>query len=464
GASLLCFAAAVLSKEMAVSLPALVILADALLPRAADEPGPEAAPGRLWAGYGLFALVLVLFIAFRTPRSGYVLEPQPGHGRAGPEVSWLKAPRAPEWGFMAPAKDPPPDFMPWGRIYREPAARLLTMSRIFGSYLRLLFWPTALQGDYAPPVVESWADAKVLASWLAWLALLAAAWILRRRHPALSFGLLWVPVTLLPVSGIIPLLNLQADRYLYIPSAGWCLAAAAALCAAARARHRWMRVGAWSLGLALLTSFAWRTVARNRDYRDELAFYQATDRRDPGIPRNQVNLALALQRSGRADQAEARLRTALRLWPGYTYARLLLADQLMARRRPAEAVTELRAGLAWGGKEAAFQYALGRAYELSGRLGPALTAYESAARCDPSFWPADLKAGRLQVSRGRFQEASAHLRRALAETRWGLPEGLYYLALADRGLGRPKQAARTYAVLLRASPKLAAAYRGGRPP
>ncbi|MCX5793949.1 MAG: tetratricopeptide repeat protein [Elusimicrobia bacterium] len=463
-ASLGCYAAAVLSKEMAVSLPALMILADALLPRIPDGPGPAAPLRGRWARYGLYALVLILFIAFRAPRSGYVLEPQAGPSRGRPESSWLKAPSAPEWDYITRAKGPPPDFMPWGRIYREPEVRFLTMSRISGSYLRLLSWPWTLQGDYAPPVVDSWADAKVLAAWLAWLTLLAAAWMLRRSRPVLSFGLLWIPVTLLPVSGIIPLLNLQADRYLYVPSAGWCLAAAAALSEAARARRRWLRAAAWSSGLGLLAFFGWRTNSRNRDYRDELAFYQATDRLDPGIPRNHVNLALTLQRAGQTRRAEAELRSAVRLWPGYTDARLLLAEQLMAQDRPADAMTELREGLPWGAKEAEFQYALGRAHEMSGRLREALAAYEAAAGCDPAYWSADLKAGELQVRLGRFKEGSAHLRQALATTRWGLPEGLYYLALAYRGLRMPRQAARTYAVLLRASPRLAAAYREGRSP
>jgi len=463
-ASLGSYAAAMLSKEMAVTLPVLLVLADALRPRAPDEPRPGASPRRRWGLYALFLLALGLFAAFRAPRSGYVLDGQRGQTPHEQDSSWLKAPLAPEWDFAAKAKNPPPDFMPWTEVYRDPAVRFLTMSRIAGSYLRLLFWPRSLQGDYAPPVVDSWTDLAVPASWLAWAVLLTAAWLWRRSRPVLCFGLLWIPVTLLPVSGIIPLLNLQADRYLYIPSAGWCLAAAAALAEAARARPLWARAAACSLGLGLLASFAWGTVSRNRDYRNELAFYQATDRLDCGIPRNHVNLALALQRAGQARQAEAHLRSALRLWPGYTQARVLLADHLMTRNHPSEALAELREGLRCTGTDARLHYGLGRVHAALGRPRDAVAAYEAALRSDPSLWAADLQAGALLVRLGHLKEGSAHLKKALFTTRWQLPEGIYYLALAYRRMGMPERAERTYAVLRRASPRLAASYRTGSRP
>lgn len=453
--ALACFAAAALSKEMAVTLPGLLLLADALHPRLPDEPAPRARRRPRWAFYGLFFLVLGLFAVFRSPRSGYRLEPQNASSSA---PSWLDAPRAPEWDFAAPVPAPAPDFMPWAAVYDDPGARLRTMARVAGAYLLQLLWPAALQGDYAPPVPASWLDGKTLASVLAWLGLLALAWALRRRQPLVSFGLLWVPVTLLPVSGLIPLLNLRADRYLYVPSAGWCLALAAGLCAAARSRGRAARAGAWVLGPALLIFFCARTALRNRDYRDELAFQQSTARSDPGVPRNQVNLALAFQSAGQAGRAEEHLRRALDLWPGYTQARLLLARHYLGDGRADEALRLLQEGEAWGGRQADFQYRLGRTWTMLKRPQQALRAFDAAVRIDPTYWPADLRAGELLVRLGRFREARARLERALETTHWRLPEGIYYLALAHRGLGSSGPERRARAALRQAAPALAAVY------
>ena len=69
-----------------------------------------------------------------------------------------------------------------------------------------------------------------------------------------------------------------------------------------------------------------------------------------------------------------------------------------------------------------------------------------------------------QMRLGHLKEGSAHLKKALFTTRWQLPEGIYYLALAYRRMGMPERAERTYAVLRRASPRLAASYRTGSRP
>jgi hypothetical protein len=197
---LACYGLAVLAKEMAVTLPLLVVLADWLFP----EPGKRkaAAPrargrGRWrWGAAAAFALVLLGYLAFRMPRAGNV---EPGRQDL----------------FTRPGV-----VVPWQEVYESPKVRLLTMTRIMGENLGRLLWPQPLQGDYSPRPARSWREPGPVLAALAWLALAALAWSLRRRLPMAAFGLLWMPVTLLPVSGLWLLHNLQADRYLYIPSAG----------------------------------------------------------------------------------------------------------------------------------------------------------------------------------------------------------------------------------------------------
>ena len=88
----------------------------------------------------------------------------------------------------------------------------------------------------------------------------------------------------------------------------------------------------------------------------------------------------------------------------------------------------------------------------------ALGAFDAAVQRDPTYWPADLRAGELLVRLGRFREARARLERALETTHWRLPEGIYYLALAHRGLGSPGPERRARAALRQAAPALAAVY------
>src|SRR5207249_6348804 len=106
--------------------------------------------------------------------------------------------------------------------------RLSTAPVLVANYLRLLVLPVNLKVFYSIPIAESPASIEVLLSLLAIGLVVAAGVVMRRRAPDFFFGIGWVLVTLAPVSGVVAFLRpaLMADRYLYIPSIGACLAVA----------------------------------------------------------------------------------------------------------------------------------------------------------------------------------------------------------------------------------------------
>ncbi|MCX5795454.1 MAG: tetratricopeptide repeat protein [Elusimicrobia bacterium] len=343
-ASLAAFALALLSKEMAVTLPILAVLSDALFPlRSAPAAARRPLAGRA-ALLACYLALVPLYLVFRAPRSGYV---SAGHQdvfsawRQRVNLPFSKplaeaAPAAP--GPQAKFEDPP-----WQRVYDDGRVRFLTMSRVFGSYLRLLSWPWPLQGDYAPQVLDTWGQPALLASWAAWLLLLAAAWALRRRLPLAAFGLSWTAVGLLPVSGLVLLRNLQAERYLYVPSAGFCLAAGALAAGLDRrlGAGRWRSAGRAAFA-ALLVLWAGRVWQRNRDFASDLAFFRATEAVDPSVPRVRLSLALTYEAQGDWARAEREFEASLALWPRYRKARLLYADFLGEQGRGPQALAQLR--------------------------------------------------------------------------------------------------------------------------
>ena len=91
-------------------------------------------------------------------------------------------------------------------------------------YLGMMVWPAGLSIRYPEPGVAGFAEPAFMVGLLAIAALLALAarW---KKNPIAALGILWFFITLLPVSQIIPIQNLMADRYLLLPSAGLILAA-----------------------------------------------------------------------------------------------------------------------------------------------------------------------------------------------------------------------------------------------
>jgi hypothetical protein len=311
-------ALAMLSKEPAVVLPLLLPLTDIMFPTGPSTPRRRRA---LWLGAGACLALVGCYLVFRAPRSGYVM------GGFSDVFSGLRKKTVlpfsvaiQEAGFKVPETPLEPV---WGKVYVDPGARARTMSRIFGSYLRRLVWPWPLQGDYAPEVVSSWLHPGVLGAWTLWALLLGAGWKMRREIPLAAYGVFWTAVTLLPVSGAIALYNLEADRYLYIPSAGACMAAGALFSRMRREPRR--QRAATALAAAIICAGALLVTRRVKDFRTEEAFYRATLAVDPNVPRAHLGLAQICADQGREDCAVQECRETLRLEPDYRKAQIMCA-------------------------------------------------------------------------------------------------------------------------------------------
>lgn len=381
-AAVLLLSAGVLSKEIALVTPALFLLAARAVPGGA---GLDAVPGVATAA-GRRALARAAGVAGALSLSviPYLL---------GKGTDLAALPNA-RWFGDAPG-----------------SAVALTMSRVMGEYWRILAFPTFLGGDFAYaarlPTLHA-PTAGFLVATAAWLALLAAgAWLLlARRAPLAGAGILWTFVGLLPVMQIIPVGVLLAERLLYLPSVGFCLAVAALFqrltagpaagaettgaparartprAEAAAPRPRWwpppaaVHAGV-ALGLALL---AGRTVARTLDWRTTESFWESELEKAPREVVVNNNLAVAYSGRGEYRLARERLKVALEVSPGYwrAWVNLGIAEQRLGDRAAAR-----------------------RAYDRAVLLAPTFH--------DPLYWLAG-----LAREEGNLEEAAALLGRASA--------------------------------------------------
>lgn len=101
----------------------------------------------------------------------------------------------------------------------DPSAKLLTMSTIYISYLRMIILPYDLSIGYSPDIIKN-LDIKTvgcLISLVCIILLFAKAW---RNDCRFAFWGGVFTLGLLPVSQIVPIITLMNDRYLYFPMIG----------------------------------------------------------------------------------------------------------------------------------------------------------------------------------------------------------------------------------------------------
>lgn len=141
------------------------------------------------------------------------------------------------------------------------------------------------------------------------LMLGGVAWWLRKQHPGWSFALAWAMLQLLPLYILLPRLDIANERQLYL--VGWPLALALGI-------ELFRQMKADHARLALLTLFlvaGLLTAHRNLDYRSEITLWQATAQQSPNKARVHNNLGYAWLLAGNKDAARAEFERALQLDP-----------------------------------------------------------------------------------------------------------------------------------------------------
>lgn len=299
--SLVCFAAALLSKESAVTALALV----PLLTRWRSPSLPRQALARELVPYGVVAAA---FIAARMGVLG-------AFTMAG------------QWPFI----DNP--LREAGFWEREATALVVLLD-----YLSMLTLPLTLSPDYTfdqVPVVRSWLDPRLLVAvgGLGGLALIVLA--LRRREAVLPFAAAFFALSLAVTANVLfPIGVTKAERLLYLPSFGWCLASgwlAARWSHDFRDRRRLVAVSLLAIALGV------RAWSYSAEWRDEATLFAAAVRSSPNSARAHSNLAAILGRARRLEPAIEHYRRALAIYPRYAVAARGLAQALALSGQTEEA-------------------------------------------------------------------------------------------------------------------------------
>jgi tetratricopeptide (TPR) repeat protein len=268
------FLLAALSKEVALTLPFALALAEGARRERAGWKNALAAQAVHW---GLLLLIGVLLVA----HSGY--------GR-----------------LLEACFD-----------IRGMGANLFTQLHGVSYLLSRLVLPHALTIDPDLPVFPGWSSALLPEALLLLLLLSAGVYAYRKRALA-GFGILWFFLHLVPTNSFIPRLDVANDRQLYLASWGLFLALAAGLDLLRETGGRKWVAGCAALLVAVLGGF---TVSRNTAYRSEVALWEDTVRKSPGKARVHNNLGYAYEREGRIPEARAAYLRALDVDPGYALAR-----------------------------------------------------------------------------------------------------------------------------------------------
>jgi tetratricopeptide (TPR) repeat protein len=381
--SFLLFAAALLAKAVAVSLPAVLLILDFYpLRRLGGEAGRRGGP----SARGVW-LEKLAFLGLSLPFMGVAIRAKEGGDviiQAG--LDGLNA-----------------------RIAQA----------CYGAcfYLAKTVYPIGITAYYPRPERMDWTQGVFLASIVAVAGVSVACFLVRRRWPGVLAAWASYLAILSPNSGLVRAgREIAADRYSYVAMMGLVVLLAAGLCLPVASGRRPRRAAscliATGLGVILgLTLLSWRQC---QIWRDTVALWSHIWAHDTsGAPDVPTDMGRVLVNHGRYDEAIPHLAKAIRIDPGFAPAYLNMGRALTEQGRIDEAIVYLTAAVRIDPKSAWSHANLGSALGRTGRIDEAIISTAEAIRLKPDFVEAHTNLGMCLAVQGKFDEAIAQFSKAL---------------------------------------------------
>lgn len=267
-------------------------------------------------------------------------------------------------------------------VVRPLSWRLANSLVAYAKYLLLTFWPSDLALLY-PSSREiapfwQWAGALVLLGLITLVAVRQA-----KRRPYLIAGWLLFLGALIPVIGLVRIgSQTMADRYTYVPSIGLFFALVFTFASVAKGwRLGRVPIIVVSVGVIVAaTSLTARQLTRWTDS-ETLFTYTLSVTADNVVM--QYNLANALERDGKHDQAVAHFAEAVRIKPNHVRALSNMGLALRKQGKSAEAIPVYERALGMESDSFKVHWQYGEVLEDVGRNDEALTHFREAVRLAP---------------------------------------------------------------------------------
>jgi Flp pilus assembly protein TadD len=314
----------------------------------------------------------------------------------------------------------------------------MTVPYVFVNYLRHLIAPFHLSLIYGTSFITNAGSSRFLLPVGILLVLGLILWIYRKKFDAQ----VWLAIALI-VAPLLPVLNLKVfhyeyiiqDRYLYLPSIGFCYLVAILILWLARKRATL----AAALGIAVVLVFGAGTILQNRVWHDPVALWQRAVDYSPNSWSTHYNLGLAYLGLKQYETARAELLEAKRLKPGHAVVlnNLALAQAGLADKD--EAISSLRAALAADPSLLEAHNNLGALLYDKGDFSGAKIEFSLVLERDPSSSSARFNLGRTLAATGDHAGAIREYESLLA----GKPQDIdarYELSLSYAATGQPRKA------------------------
>ena len=295
--------------------------------------------------------------------------------------------------------------------------QLINIFPLLAQYLGKLVLPISLTVFYEFHPILSLLSMKGVVGLTVFLLFVAACIRLSKRNQRLAFLLVWIVIPLLPVL-YIPALgeNPFAERYLYLPSAGFAIfvSAIASLSLSSFRASPIAAPAVITLLLVLAGLYVYGTAGRIPVWESNLTLWADATEKSPDASTAHQNYAYAMYRNRRFEDAIAEVNIAIQLNPKNAKAHYGLGATYDLLHRTNEAIEKYREAVRLDPGNADMHYYLARAYAKKGQVNLAISEFQKTLAIDKQHFGAHLEIGLVYQNTGDINQAIVHFAKAVS--------------------------------------------------
>ncbi len=334
------------------------------------------------------------------------------------------------------------------------SARVYTMSVVFMNYVKLLFYPVGLSPEKRDfPIFENLLEPGVIPGILVVILVVFIAFYMLKRRKLIAFCVFWFLIALLPVSNIIPIGILIADRLLYLPSVGFSILMAMPLLAVKKRKSNLMTF----MLIAVIVSYSLVTMKRNTDWKNDLILWERTVQRFPDNYVAHNNIGALYYIRGMYDKAIKEYEKVIEIQPDYVEAWNNMGFAYKKKGLWKKAIGMYNKAIEINPEHAPAYNGLGYLYYEKNDYDKAEEWYKKAIGVDPELEEAYNNLGLIYQNKKMYAEAAECYKRAV-EINPEYENGHYNFANLYYGMGKYSDSVREFIEVSKVNPDRADIY------
>lgn len=321
----------------------------------------------------------------------------------------------------------------------SPLATFYTMLTVFVRYLKLLVWPTGLNIEHQPTIFRS-PELPVIGAAVLLGLIAVGGWLLYKKDRRLGFWVMFFWLCLLPVSQIVPLIQMMYEHYLYVPiiAVGGLIGHGAGRL---RDRGAGFAAGMYALLAVWVVVLSIMSYQRSAVWKDTVTLFSDAAEKSPNAPRVWETLGEVHRYLGNVEESRKSLEKALTLRPGGTDALWALGELHTESGNHEEGQKYLKRLFEINPKYVMGWATLGNNHVAKKEYATARLMYQRALELQPEAIQVNMLLGKLGILEKNFDDARRNFALIEADKRkWNLAENAYQMVRVEAGAGRLEEA------------------------